>query len=192
MSTETIGRLGMALWCTAFGLVAAVPTTAEALTVAVEVAEDATRFSFDEEPVFDDGLPAYGNGFVTQGYIYPAGTLTCEAGVCNGALPDGGPEFPDLVIGEWSCWGTHVGDGAHTASGPIVVTTQQFSLTAVPGAETILTAGYELADIGEPVLRGIVGGTGPHRKARGQQEQVFLGFNPSGGVVLQVELRVRR
>ncbi len=167
-------------------------TTAAAATIAVDVVEDATRFSFDEEPVFDDGLPAYGNGFVTQGYLYPGGTVSCVEGECSGVLADGSPEFPDLVLGEWSCWGTHVGDGAHTASGPIVVTTQQFSLTAVPGAESILTAGYELADIGEPVLRGIVGGTGPHRKARGQQEQVFLGFNASGGVVLQVELRVRR
>ena len=38
-----------------------------------EVAEDATRFAFDDEPVFDDGMPGYGNPFVTQGYIYEAG-----------------------------------------------------------------------------------------------------------------------
>ena len=42
----------------------------------VDIAEDGTRFVIDEAPVFDDGFPAYGNPFVTQGYIYPAGTLT--------------------------------------------------------------------------------------------------------------------
>lgn len=40
-----------------------------------DVAEDLSRFVFSPAPVFDDGMPAYGNAFVTQGYIYPAGTL---------------------------------------------------------------------------------------------------------------------
>ena len=40
-----------------------------------DIAEIGTRFVFDEAPVFDDGFPAYGNAFVTEGYIYEAGTL---------------------------------------------------------------------------------------------------------------------
>ena len=63
-------------------------------TVEVDIAEDGTRFVFDEAPVFDDGMPAHGNPFVTQGYVYPAGTLTETTGV----NPDGTPEFPDRVI----------------------------------------------------------------------------------------------
>ena len=35
-------------------------------------------------------MPAYGNPFVTEGYLYPSGTL----GGSNGVLPDGRPEFP--------------------------------------------------------------------------------------------------
>jgi hypothetical protein len=191
MTQRTRGLAGIGVWCAVFSL-AAMPAMAGP-TLRLDIAEDGTRFSFDEEPVFDDGLPAYGNGFVTQGYIYPAGTLTCTEGSCNGVLADGSPEFQDLVLGEWSCWGTHVGDGAHTTSGPWVVTTQQFSFGAAPGSSSVVTSGYELADLGVPVLRAIVGGTGgSYRKARGQQEQTFVGFNPSAGVVLQVELRVRR
>ena len=44
-------------------------------TLAFDVAEDMTRFVFAEQPVHEDGMPAYGNPFITQGYIYPAGTL---------------------------------------------------------------------------------------------------------------------
>ncbi len=67
-----------------------------------EVAEDHTRFAFAPAPVFDDGMPAHGNPFVTQGYIYPAGTLS--EGV-SGTLEDGSPAFPDKVLGTWTCDG---------------------------------------------------------------------------------------
>ena len=56
-------------------------------TLEVDIAEDGTRFVIDEAPVFDDGFPAYGNPFITQGYIYPDGTLTDS----NGVNPDGRP-----------------------------------------------------------------------------------------------------
>jgi hypothetical protein len=58
--------------------------------VRFDVAEDHTRFVFAPTPVHDDGLPAYGNPFVTQGYIYEAGTL--DGGV-EGVNPDGSPVF---------------------------------------------------------------------------------------------------
>ena len=41
---------------------------------AFDVAEDHTRFIFDESgPLHDEGMPAYGNAFVTQGH--PEGVL---------------------------------------------------------------------------------------------------------------------
>ena len=85
-------------------------------------------------------MPAYGNPFVTQGYVYPAGTLSEGNGV-----PDGSPEFPDKVIGEWSCEGFFIGDGAHTTEGAWVYTTQLFAFGDDPdtGAETIVVTGYE-------------------------------------------------
>ncbi|MGH2542761.1 MAG: hypothetical protein ACRDIB_08190 [Ardenticatenaceae bacterium] len=166
--------------------------SADPTVLEFDVAQDHTRFVSDETPVHDDGLPAYGNEFVTQGYLYPAGTLDCSDGTCNGALADGSPEFPNLVLGEWSCWGHFVGDGAHTQTGPVVVTTQNYSIGETPGARTVVTAGYELADIGVPFKRAIVGGTGVYQFARGQQTQTVLGVSDNGLPALRVELTVRR
>jgi hypothetical protein len=161
-------------------------------TIAVEVAEDGTRFAADEAPVFEDGLPAYGAAFVTQGYLYPVGTLAgSEHG---GVMPDGSPEFPDDVIGEWTCWGYHVGDGANTESGPWVVSTQLFSFGENDGQVTIVTHGYEMTanDASQgPFNRAITGGTGSYRTARGEQTQTFLGWNDSIGVQLSVQLRTK-
>ncbi|MEM7711368.1 MAG: hypothetical protein AAF264_11595, partial [Pseudomonadota bacterium] len=101
--------------------IAAMPFTASAgePLAAFDVAEDISRFVYADAPVFDDGMPAYGNAFVTQGYIYPAGTL--NSGV-EGTLPNGEPAFPDLVIGEWTCDGYFVGDGMRTETGALVIT----------------------------------------------------------------------
>ena len=153
-----------------------------------DVAEDGTRFFFDEAPIFDDGLPAYGNSFVTQGYIYEHGTLDGS----NGVLPDGSPEFPDKVIGSWTCRGWFIGDGAHTASGPWVITTQLYDLGEKAGDISLMSDGYEIADVNEAVQRAIIGGSGPYRKARGEASQVLLGFNTTEGVNLRFELEVRK
>lgn len=175
-----------------WGMVAARENTAvsngKGKILTVDVAEAGTRFLFDEAPVFEDGYPAYGNSFITEGYIYPAGTLSDS----NGVLPNGAPEFPDLVLGKWTCRGYFVGDGAHTTTGPWVVTTQIFDLGEHPGEQTIVTEGFELADVGLVGLRAITGGTGSYSKARGQMAQTLIGFNESMGVNLQVELNVRR
>jgi hypothetical protein len=111
-------------------------TAAEANTEVIkfDVAENVTKFAFDEAPAHEDGLPAYGNPFITQGYIYPEGTLNGS----NGVLPDGSPEFPEEVIGEWICSGWFIGDGAHTTSGPMVVTTQIYQLEGDYGDATII------------------------------------------------------
>ena len=87
----------------------------KAKTIKFDVAEDATRFVFDEEPVDEDGLPEYGNSFVTQGYIYPEGTLDGS----NGVKANGEPEFPNKVIGEWTCRGWFIGEGATTETGTV-------------------------------------------------------------------------
>ena len=151
-----------------------------------DLAENATRFAWSAQPVHDDGQPAYGNAYITQGYIYPAGTLTES----NGVLPDGSPEFPDLVLGQWTCRGWFVGDGAHTKSGAMVITTQLYGLGEALGEATLVSEGYELADVGVAVERAVTGGTGPYAGARGEARQTFLGFNASEGVNLTLELRV--
>jgi hypothetical protein len=163
-------------------------------TIEVDIAEDGTRFIIDEAPVFDDGFPAYGNAFLTQGYIYPAGTLTSS----NGVNPDGSPEFPDKVIGEWSCSGYFIADGAHTTEGSWVFTTQLFAFgeDADSGEETIVVTGYEGAEVGSIVTGAITGGTGRYSTARGEADQELLGMNnpelPTMGINKTVELQVER
>lgn len=157
----------------------------------VEVAENGNRFSPDETPVFeDDGLPAYGAEFITEGYLYPAGTLTCDEEGCNGVLPDGTPEFLDQVIGTWVCRGWHIGDGAHTETGPWVVSTQTFSFGNVPGAKTLISDGFELSDMNVAFNRAVTGGSGDYLNVRGEQNQTFLGWNDSVGVSLKVSFRL--
>lgn len=157
-------------------------------TFTVEIAEFGGNFAPDEAPVFEDGLPAYGSAFVTQGYLYEEGTLAMAQ--FDGVLEDGSPEFPDRVIGQWSCWGYHVGDGAHTESGPMVVTTQLYSFGDAPGLETITTIGYELADTEVTQTRAVTGGTGAYRSARGTQTQVSYGFNHTFGLNMSVTFEV--
>jgi hypothetical protein len=79
-------------------------------TLEFDIAENGERFVFDEMPVHEDlnpPQPAYGNPFVTEGYISPLNTLNGS----NGVNPDGSPEFPDKVIGKWTCRGWYIGDG---------------------------------------------------------------------------------
>jgi hypothetical protein len=163
--------------------------------IEVDIVENPRKFSFDETPVFKDGSPAYGGEFITQGFIYPKGTL--EMG--DGVDIEGNPQFPDLVIGTWFCRGWHIGDGAHTQTGPIVITNQLFNFGKKFGAKTITTDGVELVDKGEPVKRAITGGTGHYKHARGEQVQIFAGLNqfetkqgPLIGVKLRVKLKVYR
>lgn len=166
------------------GPVAGQEDSGSAETVSFDIAEDMTRFVFDGSNVFEeDGLPTYGSTFITQGYIYPAGTLNGT----NGVLADGSPEFPELVIGEWTCRGWMVGEGAHTTTGAMVVTTQIYSFGDVLGAETIVTDGFELVDAGIAIERAITGGTGKYAGVEGSMQQTFLGLNASEGFNLSVE-----
>lgn len=172
-------------------------------TLTVEVAETGSRFVPDEHFVDADGVPTRGNYFVTDGYLYEPGTLTCAEGVCDGVVYDDSgnpsPEFADHVIGRWTCYGTHTEDAATTSSGPVIVTTQVFDLGESAGDQTIVTSGFELIDVGVPVERAIVGGTGQYDAIRGTQEQTLLGLNnpdlvvdgvPLFGVSLRVTLEL--
>jgi len=154
-------------------------------TLSFDIAENGSRFSFDSEPVDENGLPAYGGEFITQGYLYPHGFLDNNEGVNE----DGSATYPDEVLGRWVCRGWHIGEGASTVTGPWVVTTQIFDLNETYGKQTIVTEGYELSDIGEPIERAITGGTGKFGRAKGTSTQKLLGFNSSYGVNVRVVLR---
>jgi hypothetical protein len=149
---------------------------------AFDVAEDLTRFVYAETPRFDDDMPAYGNAFVTQGYIYPAGTL--DGGV-EGTLPDGSPTFPDKVIGTWTCDGYCVGQGMRTKTGTFVVSRQIFQFF---DSGLLITQGPELVDAGQPVERAVTGGTGDYADAGSSITQVMLGMTDGYGARLQMAL----
>lgn len=149
-----------------------------------EVAEDGNRFIFGTEQLFPDGMPAYGSPFVTQGYLYPEGTLNGS----NGVLPNGEAEFPDLVIGTWTCYGYMIGEGAHATTGEWVVSTQIFKFN---DGDTLVSNGFELADLDMPISRAITGGTGAFASAGGEQIQELRGFTEAMGVNLVVELKVQ-
>jgi hypothetical protein len=146
-----------------------------------DIAEDGNRFVFNQDRLFDDGMPQYGTPFVTQGYIYPEGTLNGSTGV----LPNGEPEFPDLVLGTWTCYGYMIGDGGHTTTGEWVVSTQMYQFDD----GTIITDGFELVDLDTPISRAITGGTGEYVNLSGEQVQELHGFTEQMGVNLTVEFQ---
>lgn len=148
---------------------------------AFDVAKDISRFVFAAAPVFGDGGPAYGKAFVTQGYIYPAGTL--DGGV-EGTIPTGDPAFPDLVIGDWTRDGYFVGDGMRTQTGAIVMTRQVYRFN---DGDVLISHGAELADAGVTVTRAVTGETGDYADAPAEIDQVLLGMSDGYGVRLQID-----
>ena len=159
---------------------AAIPAVAIADNAlpAFDVAEDLSRFVYDEAPRFEDNMPAYGNAFVTQGYVYPAGTL--DGGV-EGTLADGGPAFPDKVIGTWTCDGYYVGEGFRTTTGTIVVTRQ---VIVFDDGDVLITQGPELAETDVEVVRAV---TGDYAAAPAEIRQTLLGMTDGYGVRLQMK-----
>lgn len=170
--------VAIAALATAFAL----PAAAEPLK-AFDVAEDLSRFVFPPNaPMHEDGMPDYGTPFITQGYIYPAGTL--DGGV-EGTLEDGSPAFPDLVIGVWTCDGYLVGDGMHTETGDLVISRQIYQFES---GDILVSHGSELVDAGVPVTRAITGGTGDYVDVGAEITQVMLGMTDGYGVRLQIAL----
>jgi hypothetical protein len=151
-------------------------TYAGELLTRFDVAEDHTRFVFAPQPVHENGMPAYGNPFVTQGYIYPAGTL---AGNVTGVNEDGSPAFPDKVLGTWTCDGWFVGEGGNTETGVWLVSRQIYEFA---DGDVLITQGTEIADIDKSNARPITGGSGDYADVDGVMMQRLLGFNEHMGV----------
>ncbi|WP_298921150.1 hypothetical protein [uncultured Roseobacter sp.] len=143
---------------------------------AFDVAEDHTRIHMAAAPVHENGMPAHGNAFVSQGYIYPEGTL---ADGVVGVQEDGSPVFPELVLGTWTCDGYFVGEAGNATTGVWVISRQVF---AFEDGATIITQGTEIADIGKANLRPVTGATGPYAEFDGGLIQTTLGFNDFWGL----------
>lgn len=169
-----------------------------------DVVELGTKFAFDETPVDDNGLPGYGNPFITQGVIYPPGIIEVDAdGNTNGVIvetdADGNriarPEFPDLVLGLWICRGTVFAEaGFNIESGPTVYSNQLYDFNTLSGGVgkiSLETSGLELIDLNKRIARAVTGGTGPFQRSRGEVKQTFVGVNASDGFTLRFETRLR-
>jgi hypothetical protein len=162
---------------TSYDLRAEETNSSRASRLDVDVAVNGVSF----RPIFAgpptaDGLPPKGTTFIINGVIYPAGTFASR-GLTSGLLPDGSPEFPGLVIGTWTCRGWFSEDLLLTTTGAVVATTQIFDFKLPLGREAYFTEGFEPADVNNPLLRLILGGTARFGNVRGQHVQTVVGFN---------------
>jgi hypothetical protein len=168
-----------------------------ARTITVEVAQDMASAVLGAGPFHEDGMPAGGNTFIVEGFIYPEGTLDGTNGVIVSVDEEGNPvvepEFPDLVIGRWICRGWFLADGMYTQDEPWAISTQLFELDGQFGEVTIVSEGYELPDgMEDNLYRAITGGTGPYASARGEQIQRFMGLNASQGTNFHIQLNLEK
>jgi len=173
----------------------------------VDIACNANSIRFEgpqgpnpDNPEGDPGPhPYYGASFVVQGVIFTAGTLRTAGFENSGLMADGTPEFPDRVIGRWTCRGWFIGDstnpsrgGLFTPSGPFVATTQIYNLdTDNSGETTIISDGVELIDLNVPFNRAVTGGTGIYKKSRGEVTQTGIGANATGLFNFSFDFRLR-
>lgn len=146
-------------------------------TLRFDIAEDGTRFVWGR-PVFEDSLTAHGSSYISQGYIYPEGTLSDKV---DGVNADGSPAFLEKVLGQWSCNGWYIGDGTHATEGPWVISTQLYQFGSEWGAATLISEDYVLPQTGGAIERAITGGAGPFANVRGQLADTNLGFNEAEG-----------
>jgi hypothetical protein len=149
-----------------------------------ETAEDHTRFVWAGDPPLVDGMPVRDAAFVAQGYIYPAGTLKGTDGV----LADGSPEFPDKVLGQFTCYGWWVAAGERRETAPWL-TTHIFNFGTEPGKAMLVTSGYDIDDLVISVDRAVTDGSGPYAGARGVQAEVNVGYNVTNGANVRYEVR---
>ena len=155
-------------------------------TLRFEIAEDGTRLVWADQPVYTTRHATYGAPFLTQGYIYPMGTLSATAGGVN---TDGSPQFPEKVVGEWTCYGWYAG-GARASNGPWILATQIYQFGSDWGAVTLVSEGYVSTTDGSVVGRAITGGTGPFAAARGEVWATTLGINATAGSNARYEVRL--
>jgi hypothetical protein len=152
----------------------------EPIVFTVDVAEDlAGKFV----PTFvkpEHTQPERGSFFVTQGRVFPAGTI----------VGDGATFDPNRSghVGIWICRGTHLVAANEIPAAALWVSSAQVFVLGRQGREQLATEGIEGA---ATVTRIVTGGTGNYAGWVGEQRQTFLGFNPTGGVNLRVTFILR-
>lgn len=152
----------------------------ERIEFMVDVAEDMDLFNEPRVPAGTE--PLRGSFFITEGKIYPAGTIPAV----NSAAFN--PKTALGAIGTWFCKGTFLVSGSVFDKSPMAVLSDQLYLLSTDN-NSIATTGIEGNGV---AVRPVVGGTGPYAGYVGEQTQEFLGFNSTGGVNLRVTIRLRK
>jgi hypothetical protein len=156
----------------------------DTIVFTIDVAEDFSLF-VPTKVRPEDTQPERGAFFVTEGNIFPGGTIP------RGGTPEApGPFDPNGAgaLGRWFCRGTHLVSGALFPTTARAVHTGQLYL--LPNEATSLTTeGVEGAGA---TVRAATGGTGPFKGYIGEQRQELIGFNASGGVNLRVTFLLKR
>jgi hypothetical protein len=119
--------------------------------------------------------PERGSFFVTEGRVFPAGTIEGDGAGFN---PNRSGH-----IGVWICRGTHLVAASDIPAAQWWVSTAQLFVLGRQGKEQIATEGIEGSGT---VTRIVTGGAGNYAGYVGEQRQTFLGFNATGGVNLRV------
>lgn len=119
-----------------------------------------------------------GDQFIVEGYIYPAGTTDGS----NGINADGTPEFPDQLLGLWTCngWFATLRDESITPVSARTWQTFEFDLVNV-GNNMISTHGFEQLQLSSVMTRPVSAASGVFADKGGVQTQSIIGINPTGG-----------
>jgi hypothetical protein len=154
--------------------------TPERIEFTVDVAEDMSLFAEPRVPVGTE--PLRGSFFITEGKIFPAGTIP---GISGDQFD---PNAAAGSVGTWFCKGTFLVKGSLFDKTPMAVLSDQLYLLSNDN-QSIATTGTEGS---APTVRAVIGGTGPYAGYTGEQRQEFLGFNKTGGVNLRVKITLRK
>lgn len=147
----------------------------EPVVFTVDVAEDLAGKFVPSFVKAGDTQPERGSFFVTEGRVFPAGTIEGDG--------FGFDPYRSGHIGVWICRGTHLVSAAEIPAAPLWVTSAQLFVLGRQGKEHIATEGIEGSGT---VTRIVTGGAGNYVGFVGEQRQTFLGFNATGGVNLRV------
>jgi hypothetical protein len=151
----------------------------DTIVFTVDIAEDFSLF-YPTLVRPSDTQPERGSFFVTEGNIFPGGTIEGD-----GAAFDPNSEG---ALGRWFCRGTHLVSATEFPTSARAVHTAQLYLFP-DESRSIATEGVE-GNV--PVLRAVTGGTGRFSGYVGEQRQELLGFNATGGVNLRVTFILKR
>jgi len=150
----------------------------EKIEFTIDVAEDMDKYVEHRTAAGEE--PVRGSQFVTEGNIYPAGTIAGK-----------GEEFDPNMQGSqgtWFCKGVFLVRGSQFDQSPRAVLSDQIYLLP-DDRHSIATTG---AEGNGTAMRVVTGGTGAFTGYVGEQRQQFLGFNKTGGVNLRVTITLRK